>query len=69
MYLEEDTKKYQKSYLALSHQTISENSSLDGELQVAHQLITRGQHYKALKGLKKLLRPEAFGVSKNKPAG
>jgi flagellar protein FlbT len=64
MYLEEDPEKYQKSYLALARQTISENSNLGSELQVALQLITSGQHYRALNGLKKLLKPEAFAVSK-----
>jgi flagellar protein FlbT len=64
MYLEEDPEKYQKSYLALARQTISENSNLGSELQVALQLITGGQHYRALNGLKKLLKPEAFAVSK-----
>jgi flagellar protein FlbT len=66
MYLEEDLEKYQKSYLALARQTISENSNLGSELQVTLQLITSGQHYKALNGLKKLLKPEAFAVSKTK---
>jgi flagellar protein FlbT len=67
MYLEEDMGNL--SYLALVRKTISENSNLGGEIQTALQLIARGQHYKALQGLKKLLRPEKFAVSKNKPAG
>jgi flagellar protein FlbT len=66
MYLEADPEKYQKSYLALACQTMSENSNLGSELQVTLQLITSGQHYRALNGLKKLLKPEAFAVGKTK---
>lgn len=69
MYLEEDNAKYQGSYLALAAQTIAEEPNLYGELHAGDQLIANGQHYKALKGLKKLIRREAFVVNKSKPDG
>jgi flagellar protein FlbT len=55
MYLEEDIAKYQDSYLALAAQTISECPTRFAELETADHLITTGQHYKALKELKKLI--------------
>jgi len=64
IYLEEDTQKYKGSYLALAAQAISECPACYAELKIADQLIITGQHYKALKSLKKLVRPEAFSLSK-----
>ena len=64
MYLEEDTGKYQGSYLALAAQTVSDNPAYHAEFRVADQAIKSGQLYKALKSLKKLIRPEAFSLSK-----
>ena len=70
MYLEEDTEKYQGSYLALAAQTISECPACYAELKIADQLIKRGQHYNALKSLKKLIRQETFsGFSERCNAG
>jgi flagellar biosynthesis repressor protein FlbT len=63
MYLEEDTAKYQGSYLALSAQTISEFPDCRAELHAADVLIKGGQHYKALKELKKLIEKHANTVS------
>ena len=69
MYLEEDTEKYQGSYLALAAQTISECPGCYAELRIADQLIISGQHYKALKSLKKFVRQEAFSLSKTESEG
>jgi flagellar biosynthesis repressor protein FlbT len=69
MYLEEDTEKYQGAYLALAAQTISECPAHYAELRIADQLIKSGQHYKALKSLKKLVRQEAFSFSKTESEG
>ena len=60
MYLEEDTQKYQGSYLALAAQTISEFPARYAEIEAADQLIKGGNLYKALKILKKLISHEAF---------
>ena len=67
MYLENDTSKYQASYLALAAQTISEDPYLSADLLTADQHIKSGQHYKALKYLRKLIRPEAFAIGKADP--
>jgi flagellar protein FlbT len=69
MYLEEDTQKYQGSYLALAAQTISEFPACYGEIGIADQLIKSGQHYKALRSLKKLIAKEAFSLSKTELDG
>jgi flagellar protein FlbT len=69
MYLEEDTQKYQGTYLALTAQTISECPACYAELRIADQLIKSGQHYKALKSLKKLVRQETFSLSKTESEG
>jgi flagellar protein FlbT len=60
MYLQEDTAKYQGSYLALAAQTISECPACYAELQISDDLIKSGQHYKALKELKKLVEKHAL---------
>ena len=67
MYLENDTPKYQASYLALAAQTISKDPYLSADLLTADQHIKSGQHYKALKYLRKLVRPEAFAIGKADP--
>jgi flagellar biosynthesis repressor protein FlbT len=68
MYLEEDTAKYEGSYLALAAQTISEYPAYYAELQISDGLIKSGQHYKALKELKKLIEKHAlaFGGAQKK---
>jgi flagellar biosynthesis repressor protein FlbT len=68
MYLEEDNTKYQDSYLALAAQTISECPACYAELQISDGLIKSGQHYKALKELKKLIEKLAlaFGGAQKK---
>jgi len=55
MYLEEDFDNYRGSYLELAVRALSENPSLYAELDAADQLVNSGQHYKALKSLKKLI--------------
>ena len=62
MYLEEDVEKYRGSYLSLAVKALSENCHLRVDLQTADQLIKSGQFYRALKGLKKLLRPNSSSV-------
>jgi flagellar biosynthesis repressor protein FlbT len=59
MYLEEDIAKYQGSYLALAAQIISELPDCCAALQASDGLIKNGQHYKALKELKKLIEKHA----------
>jgi flagellar protein FlbT len=59
IYLEEDIAKYQGSYLALAALTISEFPDCCAALQVSDGLIKNGQHYKALKELKKLIEKHA----------
>ena len=63
MYIEEDTQTYQGTYLALTAQTISECPACYPDLRIADQLLNSGQHYKALKSLKTLVRQEAFSFS------
>lgn len=69
MYLEEDTQKYQGSYLALAAQTISEFPACYAQIEAADQLIKGDELYKALKILKKLISQEAFSLSKAESAG
>ena len=59
MYLEEDVEKYRGSYLALVVEAFSENSNLHADLKVADQLVKSGQYYRALKSLKKFIRPNS----------
>jgi flagellar protein FlbT len=68
IYLEEDIAKYQGSYLALAAQTISEFPACYAELQTSDGLMKSGQHYKALKELKKLIEKYAlaFGGAQKK---
>jgi flagellar biosynthesis repressor protein FlbT len=63
MYLEEDIAKSQGSYLALAAQVISDLPGCSAEVQNADRLIKSGQHYKALKELKKLMERHANTVS------
>jgi len=65
MYLEEDDAKYDLPYRTLAAQAISERPACYAELRMADQMIKCGQHYKALKGLKKLVRQEAFTVAES----
>ena len=62
MYLEEDVEKYRGSYLALMVEALSENSNLQVDLQAADQLVKSGQYYRALKSLKKFIRPNLSSV-------
>jgi flagellar biosynthesis repressor protein FlbT len=64
MYLEEDARKYQGSYIALAAEAVSDDPACHAELRIVDQAIKSGQLYKALKILKKLIRPEAFSLSK-----
>jgi flagellar biosynthesis repressor protein FlbT len=65
MYLEQDTRKYQGAYFALAAEAVSDDPACNAELRIADEAIKSGQLYKALKSLKKLIRPEAFSLSKN----
>jgi flagellar protein FlbT len=60
MYLEDAYETYQGSYLQLAAQSMREDPTLHSELQAADHLIKSGAFYKALKGLKKLIRADAF---------
>lgn len=60
MYLEEDTQKYQETYLALAAQSMLAEPAIAGDLQIVDRLLTDGDGYKALKSLKRLLRPGLF---------
>ena len=62
MYLEEDVEKYRGSYLALVVEALSENSNLQVDLQAADQFVKSGQYYRALKSLKKFIRPNSSSV-------
>ena len=64
MYLEEAYLKYQGSYLQLVAQAMRENPMLHSDIQAADQLIQTGDFYKALRGLKNLVRREAFVVAR-----
>jgi flagellar protein FlbT len=64
MYLEEAHEKYQGSYLQLAAQVMKENPMLHSDLHAADQLIQNSDFYKALRGLKKLIRTEAFAVDR-----
>src|SRR5271167_2618110 len=55
MYLEEDTQKYQGSYLALAAQTISEFPGCYADIEAADQLVQSGKYYKALRILRKFI--------------
>ena len=57
MYLEENSEKYQQAYLALAARVISEYPTYHAELASADRLIKRGEHFKGLKELKKLIFP------------
>jgi hypothetical protein len=65
--MEEASEKYQGSYLQLAAQAMRENPMLHADLHAAHQFIQKGDLYRALKGLKKLIRTEAFAVG-NSPS-
>lgn len=60
MYLEEDPQKYERPYVTLSARTISECPACHAEIRIADQLIQKGDHYKALRILKKLVTEDAF---------
>lgn len=67
MYLEEAYQKYQGSYLQLASQAMREDPMLHSDIQAVDQLIQSGDFYKALRGLKKLVRREAFVVNRSPP--
>jgi flagellar protein FlbT len=69
MYLEENSAKYLGSYLVLTTQTISEFPDCRAELHAADVLIKSGQHYKALKEMKKLIEKHANTVSGSQRKG
>jgi flagellar protein FlbT len=66
MYLEEAHEELQESYLALAG-SLKEDPSLYAELHAADQLISNRKYYQALKGLKRLIREEAFVVHRSPP--
>src|SRR5665647_2133236 len=65
MYLEEAHEELQGSYLALAAGSLKEDPSLSAELHAADQLISNRKYYQALKGLKRLIREEAFVVERS----
>jgi flagellar biosynthesis repressor protein FlbT len=67
MYLEEAHEELQGSYLALAAGSLKEDPSLYAELQAADQLISNHKYYQALKGLKRLIREEAFVAERSPP--
>jgi len=69
MYLEEAHEEFQGSYLALAARSLTEDPTLHAELETVDQLIATRQHYKALKGLKKLIRAEVFTVDRSRSEG
>jgi flagellar protein FlbT len=69
IYLEEAFAEHQGSYLALMVQAIKEEPSFYSELKEVDELVHGGEHYKALKRLKKLIKPSAFAVDKSEPQG
>jgi flagellar protein FlbT len=68
IYLEQTFAEHQGSYLTLVVQTVKEEPSLHAELKQLDALFHAGEHYKALKGLKSLIRPSAFVVDRSEPA-
>jgi flagellar biosynthesis repressor protein FlbT len=68
-YLEEAFAEHQSSYLALMLQALKEEPSFYSELKEVDTLVHGGEHYKALKALKKLIRPSVFVVDKSEPQG
>jgi flagellar protein FlbT len=68
-YLEEAFAEHQGSYMALMLEALREEHSIDSELKDVDTLIHGGGHYKALKTLKKLIKPSLFVVDKSEPQG
>lgn len=68
MYLEEACDAYQGRYLQLAAQTMREDPRLSSELEAADLLIKAGDFYRALKGLRKTMRPEIFGTGNSGPS-
>ena len=54
MYLEQNSAKYQGSFVELAARTVSECSAWRAKIETADRLIKNGQHYKALKELTKI---------------
>jgi flagellar biosynthesis repressor protein FlbT len=69
MYLEEDTSKYQGSYLKLAARTLSEFPGCYAVLQAVDGLIKSGQHYQALKELRKFMDNRAHTVRDTQSEG
>ena len=67
IYLEESFAEHQGSYLAHAVEALKEEPSLYSELKEVDTLVHGGEHYKALKRLKKLIRPSAFMIDKDEP--
>lgn len=68
MYLEEACDKYKGRYLQLAAQSMRENPLLSSDLEATDQLIRAGDFYRALKNLRKRIRPDAFGSNKVSPS-
>ena len=69
IYLQEAFAEHKGSYLALMVQALKEEPSLYSELKEVDGLVHGGEHYKALKELRKLIRPSAFVVDKTETQG
>jgi len=65
MYLDETHEELQGSYLMLAAGSLKEDPSLYAALYAADQLISDRKYYHALKGLKRLIRGEAFEVQRS----
>jgi flagellar biosynthesis repressor protein FlbT len=67
IYLEQTFAEHKGSYLALVVQALKEETSLHAELRQVDGLFQAGEHYKALKRLKTLIRPSAFVADRSEP--
>ena len=67
IYLEEAYEEHQGAYLAGAARSLSENPSLALELQIVDQLVTSGDHFRALRALKKLIGSQPFKKDKTAP--
>lgn len=67
MYLEEATEKYQGLYLKLRVEILADDHNLCFALESVKTLVAENQFYKALRTLRKLIKPEAFAVNRMQP--
>jgi flagellar protein FlbT len=58
--LARDREKNEGAYLALAAESAANNPELYAALALVDEFVTKGQHYKALKALKKLISADIF---------